>query len=251
LLSVRPDISTAAEAYVEAAMEALLYQIPPSPHVSGRVTKEEMIRLYKSHMARKGAAAREIYDRLMSAPQHKRCPLCGQRVVSTLDHHLPESIYPIFSVFPHNLVPTCKDCNKEKGTSTPQNAEQQTMHPYFDDFETERWLYAEVVHAQPAAIRFFVEPPAHWMEIKMQRTIHHFSLLKLDELYASHAAEELLNIRHGLIILLNSTGSDGVRQHLQREAESRAAIHVNSWQTAAYEALANDDWFCAGAFTFA
>jgi hypothetical protein len=249
LLSVEADIVAAAEVYVEAAMEAGLHQIPQSPDVAGTVTKKEMIKLYENHMARKGAAARGVYDRLMSAPQHKRCPLCGQRVVSTLDHHLPESIYPTFSVFPHNLVPACKDCNKEKGAATPQDAGQQTMHPYFDDFETERWLYAGVVHTQPAAVQFFVRPPDHWEDIKKLRNINHFKLLKLDELYASHAAEELLNIRHGLIDLLINAGREGVRQHLQSEAESRSAAHVNSWQTATYEALAIDDWFCDGAFT--
>lgn len=248
LLSVQADIAEAADEYFEAAMEAALDRITPLTDIAGIITKDEMIMLYKSEMARKGSAARGIYDRLMSAPLHRRCPLCGQRIVSTLDHHLPESRYPVFAVFPYNLVPACKDCNKEKGASTPIDPEHQTMHPYFDDFETERWLYARVIHSQPAVVEFFVSPPDHWNDVKKQRAYHHFRLLKLDELYASHAAEELLNIRHRLVDLSDKAGKEEVRQHLQSEARSRVAAHVNSWLTATYEAVSSDDWFCSGGF---
>ncbi len=246
LLSAEPDIAAAAEKYVEAATRAALHEIVRSSAIAGIVTKKEMMSLYKTHMARKAGITREVYDHLMSAPRHKRCPLCGQRVVSTLDHHLPKSEYPAFSIFPHNLIPVCGDCNKNKHTALPKYPEFQTIHPYFDNFETERWLYGKVVQGEPVAIKFFVEAPVHWDEIKGKRAKHHFKILRLNELYASHAAEELTNIRHRLTCLYREAGIESVQQHLEYEAESKAAAHVNSWQTATYEALASDDWFFDG-----
>jgi hypothetical protein len=251
LLSVENVINVAAESYLEAASEEALHRIGSSPDVVGVVSKGEMTELYNNQMVRKGTAARKVYDRLMSAPRHGRCPLCGQRVASTLDHYLPESIYPVFAVFPHNLVPACKDCNKEKGCAVPVDAGHQAIHPYFDDFETERWLYAEVIHTDPPAVQFFVRPPTHWSDVKKQRVKYHFNLLKLVELYASHAASEISSIRYGLINLSEDVGGEGVRRHLRSEAATRAAANVNSWQTALYEALASDHWFCEGGFAYA
>lgn len=248
MLSVEPDIVAATEGYISAATFAVLHNIPQTNGVADTVSTKEMVSLYRTHMVRKDAVAREVYDRLMAAPRHKKCPLCGQRIVSTVDHHLPESLYPAFAVFPHNLIPACKDCNKEKGTATPVDADNQTVHPYFDDFESERWLYAVVCHSRPAALGFSVSPPEHWRESKKRRAVYHFTLLKLNELYAAHAAEELVNIRQSLADLYEKAGSEGVRRHLQSEATSRTAAHVNSWQTATYGALASDEWFCEGGF---
>ncbi|MFI3242400.1 MAG: HNH endonuclease signature motif containing protein [Alphaproteobacteria bacterium] len=50
-----------------------------------------------------------------------RCPVCGRILQKSsktsicnadLDHFLPKSIYPQFSLFADNLIPICKDCNQ-------------------------------------------------------------------------------------------------------------------------------------------
>lgn len=43
-----------------------------------------------------------------------KCPLCGVRDVTDLDHYAPRSIFPEYSVHPKNLIPTCHECNKQK-----------------------------------------------------------------------------------------------------------------------------------------
>lgn len=248
LLSIEAAIAAAAQDYIRAAGRSALFRVAESPTIRETVTATELRSLYESHMARKGAAARRIYDRLLSAPKHKKCPLCGQRIVSTLDHYLPVFSHPSLSVLPHNLIPSCKDCNKEKGAALSEDAEHQTIHPYFDDFETERWLYGKILRVAPAAVDFYVSPPVHWSRTKKDRASYHFDLLKLRALYTAHAAEELVNIRHALLRIFERHGDGGVRSHLRTEAESRAVAHVNSWQTATYEALVADDWYCDGGF---
>lgn len=248
MLSAETEVSDAADMYMDAAQRSCLYEVPQENDVAGTVTKDEMRSLYKTHMSRKEGVAREVYDRLMTAPSHQRCPLCGQRQVSTLDHYLPKSTYPVFAVFPHNLVPACSKCNMDKGTATPSDAEHQLMHPYFDNCESDRWLYADVIQISPPGLNFSVRPPENWSIRKVRRADYHFDLLKLNELYAIHAAEELVNIQRSLTFLYESGGSEEIQKHLQREAESRANVHKNSWQTATYEALASDDWFCDGGF---
>lgn len=43
------------------------------------------------------------------------CPLCGQKVVADLDHYIPRSKMPEYSVHLLNLIPTCHECNENKG----------------------------------------------------------------------------------------------------------------------------------------
>jgi hypothetical protein len=123
-----------------------------------------------------------------------------------------------------------------------------SIHPYFDDVDTERWLHADVVKVAPAAIRFRVEAPAAWDALLIKRVRRHFRELKLSALYSTKAAEELVNIRHQLVAIHESVGSDEVRSYLDEHAQSCLLGRLNGWRGATYEAWAASDWFCDGGF---
>lgn len=248
LTSVEPNVVAAASAFEASVSTTMLHTVVPQDDVGGVVTKKEMSDVYTQRMAKQNAPGRPIYDKLLAAPAHGTCPLCGQRTVSTLDHHLPKDHYPALAVVPVNLIPACKDCNKVKTNAIPHTKEEQTLHPYFDDVEGDPWLCAEVVEGTPAALRFFVAPPDDWDELKSERVRYHSRVFKLAALYASHAAVELVNIRHSLKGLHEQADSEGVKRHLLEMAESREAAYTNSWQTAMYKALAASDWYCGGGF---
>lgn len=245
---IKEEIIQASKAYETAATSVMLHTVATSDNIGGLVSVKEMQDVYTYRMAKKNRPGRPIYDELLSAPPHARCPLCGQRNVTTLDHHLPKTLYPALVVTPSNLIPSCSDCNKLKLTSIARNSKEETFHPYFDDVQDDLWLYAEVIESNPAALRFYVQPPIYWSELTAARAQRHFQILHLGELYASHAAVELINIRYNLIKLFEEAGLEGVKSHLARQAESSAYAFTNSWQTATYTALATNDWFCQGGF---
>lgn len=247
LLAVADMIQAEAVRYGEAAEGSELHLLDEQGAV-GAVSGAEMMALYDSRMARKGSPGRPLYDQLIVAAPLGLCPLCAQRIVSTLDHHLPKSRYPALACVMTNLVPSCSDCNKLKGNRRPQSVEEQTMHPYFDDFEGEVWLGSEVVEETPPAIRFFVEAPAGWCAVRVARAQHHFEMFKLGALYAAQAGQELVSIVYHLRQLFQAAGPDAVRTHLAEQAESRAQAYVNSWQGATYRAWAESQWFWAGGF---
>jgi hypothetical protein len=128
---VTPEIRAAAEAFDAAAVVGALHTLEEHRDVAGFVTEKEMSGLYETKMARRDARGRRVYDALILLAKGV-CPLCGQRTVSTLDHHLPSSKFPSLAVTPCNLVPACSDCNKQKQALIPRKAEEQTFHPYFD-----------------------------------------------------------------------------------------------------------------------
>ena len=248
LEGVKQAVVDASAEFDDAATHTRLHQIAPQGLVGGVVTQSEMEAVYTQRMARKGAPGRDIYDALFTSAPQGKCPLCGHRTVSTLDHHLPKAHYPALAVAPLNLVPACSDCNKSKLAGVPANANEETLHPYFDDIDDDRWLVAEVVHTHPAALRFSVGVPVHWSPMLAARVGWHFQVLGLGRLYSAEAADELLNIRHQLRSLHASGGVALVQIELQERAESCQEARRNGWRAATYEAFANSDWFCHGGF---
>jgi hypothetical protein len=248
LSSVRPNIEAAASDYEQKAEARDLHLIRTATTVAGCVTKDEMVRIYDQRMASKAGPGRAIYDQIKLLPAGDRCPFCDQRYVSTLDHFLPKSLYPALAVMPTNLVGACFECNRAKPTAVPTSREAIILHPYFDDISREQWLTAQILRRTPCAVLFRVVPPRTWDAATAARVRYQFNLLELPALYSNEAAREMSNIRHNLQLHFDAGGADAVRNELLRQWRSRRANRLNSWQTATYEALSHDTWFCAGGF---
>ena len=245
---INDTVVAAAADYDIAAAQAQLHLTAVHANINGSVTAKEMSQLYDWRMVAALSPGRGIYDALIASADHGRCPFCGHRVVSTLDHVLPKKHYPVLAVTPDNLVPSCADCNKTKHDSLLPDAAHQYLHPYYDQIEGELWLRAVVLETAPASIRFFVEPYAGWPELLGQRVENHFKRLGLSKLYSSQAAQELVSIRYQVGALHGQLGAEAVKQFLTESHLSRADARVNSWQTAFYAALSESDWYCGGGF---
>lgn len=248
LAAATATVVNASAAFDQAAAHGVLHQIAPLAIVAPDITTEEMGKVYTQRMAKNGAPGRDIYDEIFGGSPQGRCPLCAQRPVATLDHHLPKAHYPALAVAPLNLLPACSDCNKAKLDNVPTCVEEVPLHPYYDDLGDDVWLVARVIERRPTALRYSVAGPAAWSPVLAARVLNHFRSLGLAALYASEAAEELVNIRHQLVTISAADAAAGVREELQRRAVSCAAGRPNGWRAAAYRAWHLSDWFCAGGF---
>jgi len=247
LLAIRPNIEVAAADYIEKAENGGLHLVRPMNDI-GEVHGSEMVKTYSGRMAKKNQPGRPIYDQIKLLPENDRCPFCDHRNISTVDHILPKTHYPIFAVTPVNLVGCCADCNKVKRDVVPTDAFDIVLHPYFDEVTDLRWLVAKVVEQAPVALTFHVIEVDEWDDVLNTRIGHHFNLLELANLYSSQAAREITDIRQNLQRHFDSGGPDTVRIELEHQWQSRQANRINSWQTATYRALAESDWFCDGGF---
>lgn len=62
-----------------------------------------------------------------------KCPLCGIHDVTDIDHYMPRSVFPEYSVHPLNLIPICHECNKRKGDVwLTDKGERLIFNAYFD-----------------------------------------------------------------------------------------------------------------------
>lgn len=244
-------LKAAEDDYKEKGAGGLLYKISEGDCI-GFLNLSEMKEMY-TRMSRKNGHARHIYDAIKLLSPSGICPLCGQRKVSTLDHYLPKGKQAAFSITPLNLVPACKDCNTDTNVRKLSSYEEQTIHPYFDEIDDDIWLFATIEKTTPPSASFFAARPATWSEKKYQRTCHHFQEFRLGELYATHAASEIVAHSHTARRLYFSTadsaaGAASVKRHFEEQSQDRRNSGLNTWQAALCQALANSDWYCYGGF---
>lgn len=216
--------------------------------VCGKVTKDEMLKVYKFRMARKGAPGRDVYDRLIESAPYDICPYCSQGHVDTLDHYLPESEYPALVVTPINLIPSCTHCNKIKKAYYPSCRGDQLIHPYFDAVGPGEWLAARIVFKPQTAVVFEVVKAVGWSDEMLGRAREHFKKLELARVYNSEAATEVVGIKASIEGLFGKGGATQVKLHLNDQASSWRASGLKPWKIALYSMLSNDDWYCSGGF---
>jgi len=238
-------IVVASQAYETASINGAWYELPSSIQVVP-ASDEELKDVYARSMGSVGKSGRHIYDAIRNS--QLVCPHCGQGVVKTLDHYLPKSRYPHFSVLPDNLVLCCRDCNTAKLEKWPSTFEQQTFHPYFDDLTNERWLFARAIVSGGASLEFFVAAAPGWGDDDLARATRHFEVFDLGRQFAIFAAQDISTIKSTLRRIFETGGADAVQQNLCGTADSARDAHLNSWKTATYEALADSQPFCDGGF---
>lgn len=73
------------------------------------------------------------------------CPMCGAKNPSTLDHIIPKTAFPEFSLFSKNLVPACI-CNslRENVYVSVSSLNEHVLHPYFDKILSNRLAIADI-----------------------------------------------------------------------------------------------------------
>ncbi|MBR8374068.1 MULTISPECIES: HNH endonuclease [Burkholderia cepacia complex] len=248
LRAIAPDMIEAGQYYDRLATEGRLHQMaradqPDADLALGLVTKGELRNLYEAQMIPRHKTAREIYDNIRAAAPDGKCPTCGFGHVHTVDHFLPKSAFPWFSVLPENLVPACRDCNTGKMAAAANDA--QSFHPYYDSVTLmqDEWIVAEVVRTKPIRADYFVRVPPHWNELQALRAATHFRDYKIGQRFAVEAGSELSSLVH--YFSNPPMTPNEIKDVLSRKLRAERQRRCNSWKIALFQALHDCEWFCA------
>ncbi len=194
--------------------------------------KNDIKNLYKCLINNK--EPRKYYNRIMDNTNLSICPNCGVGVVFTLDHYLPKDKFSIFSVYPNNLIPCCRDCNTNKS-----NKLDRVIHPYFDDFSKYPWLYAKL-NWQEYCIDFYVDTPKEYTKYKLKIETN-FEIFRLNKLYSANAINEIISYIQDL--KEENLSCKDIEQELKIKYNKQNKVDVNSWKTALYRCLYEDKLF--------
>lgn len=217
--------------------------------IAGRVKKKELKKLYETYMIKAGSESRKVYDRLRCSAINNKCPFCGIRSVKTLDHYLPKSRFPMHSVNPRNLIPSCRDCNTGKGSDIFESRSKQTLYAYDDNaiFYDNDWVFSTPELKQGILLfDFFADPPASWSQEHRDRAINHFESYGLREVYVENSIDEATDIKINITYILSGSGtSETVRDFFLMHARGQ---RKNSFKRAMFFAVAADEDLCSGVF---
>lgn len=250
ILNAQRQIEQAYSAFSEASNTASWYSLEscnwgqPMQVILADITKGELKNLYTSGVVGGIQEARDIYDELIVSADGK-CPYCGGiGHVGTLDHYLPKSRYPAYSVLPINLIPCCEKCNKLSGSPVFSTADHQTINPYFDDIRyfSDAWVGVRFDDGDILSYQYEFRPPDQWPDLLKFRALRHFTDYQLSVRYGTAASGEIGYLND----LPRSMGSicnkDAIRVLLMTKADSES-FDLNGWQRPLYKAAAEAEWF--------
>lgn len=191
----------------------------------------------------------ELLDRAVVV----RCPFCGIGESSTLDHYLPKELYPEFSIFPKNLVPSCSACNTRKRDRVLEAGTDVRMflHPCFDVVPDVAFLAVRIrMEVGALILSYRLKRPKGMAARTFQHLQSHFVQLDLADRYRrmslGHLGEQYPALRRAY-----GDGEDAERvaNKLLEEAEDfEETVGSNYWLAKLYRALAANGEFCDGGF---
>ena len=246
LVNKRPILKLSANTYDANALLCKLHEI--SALTNDKLlplTKKDLENLYDQRMV--NGPGRSIYDQLLVSAKKDGCCFCSYEEPTELDHFLPKTVFPEFSILPFNLIPICHRCNKLKSTYVPEKSEKSYIHPYYEICDSMIWLNAVVnfeLDAAPTVTYHIAEEIADSDPDLAKRIQFQFKELQLNYRYSLRATIEISGIAYKLEKLFADGGKNNVCNYLKEEAESREEINQNSWQTALYNCLYRSDEFC-------
>ena len=103
----------------------------------------------------KGGVHYYLRDSLMKDVH--RCPYCSINQPDTLDHYMPQSVYPALSMCRLNLVPMCPECNRKKKDFLYTDF----IHSYYQAFPACSFLKARAsIQLRRIIINFYLDGTA-------------------------------------------------------------------------------------------
>ncbi|EOA6544916.1 TPA: HNH endonuclease [Vibrio vulnificus] len=152
-------------------------------------------------------SSKELYTILATMRdkhQLRFCPCCGEPgKPGTLDHYLPRSVYPEFSIVIENLTPMCSVCQNYKGNKVlDEQGHKAYLHPYFDPidlvpirldihppFSSPSGFIASVPKTVPVELRELVE--RHLREVNFVSRFEDFCSHEYSDLLSTLAQDKL------------------------------------------------------------
>ena len=180
-----------------------------------------------------------------------RCPYCGiTESPFHVDHYVPRSKYPEFSVLKINLIAACATCNSRfKGNEFIKENKRLYFNPYFDTFiENIQFLKCSInVDSIYPVINFYIDEELKQTNAYSYNVMkNHFDNLKLNIRYKELARVEIFNRFKDEYINPNTLEFDEVtidelKRDIRKKLRAFREFNINHWEKVFLEALEEAD----------
>lgn len=179
------------------------------------------------------------------------CPFCGRPgKPATLDHFLPQSAFPEFSMYYRNLIPSCYDCNTAKKVRVWGDDDTRLwLNPYVDEFLSREFVRVNINpigHPASYAEPLFNFEPVDLEPSQIAICISHFTDTKLGlyPLLRHQFSKRFFALRGELRreVTAGTMTVARLNQLLQdREEGARGQLGFNSWECLLYRGILADE----------
>lgn len=182
-----------------------------------------------------------ILESMRDKHRLKFCPCCGEPgKPTTLDHYLPQSVFPELSIVVENLTPMCTKCQGLKGNHIKDdNGNRLFIHPYFDPI-SDVPLELEITAPYESPSSFIVQVPAVVREPFRSIVVRHITKIEFLDRFEEFCISEYSD----LLSTLAEEREDETRESVQttvRTFLSKARRgSPNRWEAIFYRGILNN-----------
>lgn len=179
--------------------------------------------------------------------ENGKCLYCDLNEDDSLDHHMPKNIFPEYSIFSLNLVPSCSKCNRMKSTVwLDDKGNRSFINPYFDKINNKELLKCEIFFTRENPYpKFFIDSSNNKVVSIMKNHTTTLNLLKRYERESNHVITDYVYKGENW---KNKVGAEYFRKGLEQDfVQSKKRFGLNYWKAALLKAmLENKDFidFC-------
>lgn len=180
-----------------------------------------------------------------------KCPYCGIDTPSHLDHFLPRTKFPEFSIFAPNLIYVCSICNSKYKSDdvVNQSGERKFFNPYFDDFiDSTKFLKCkiEVDDGMYPTFKFYIDDLSATQPYEHTIMKNHFENMKLEIRYMEQIVKEKFRqFRNGYIDLkariYDETTLEEIKRNIEKRLRDYQEENINNWEKVFWESLRDSD----------
>lgn len=163
------------------------------------------------------------------------CQYCGIQKPNTIDHYLPKSDFPEFSILALNLLPCCGDCNSKKHNYWLDQGNRGIINFYIDNLPQIQFLFCDITfengHGIPN-VTFNLNIPTSVDARLSQIIINHFTRLELCDRYLDYTHDFITNKIDSIVSYLNSDDVNEIGDRIQKESVNLERRYgINNWRT--------------------
>ncbi|QJQ95438.1 MULTISPECIES: hypothetical protein [Halomonadaceae] len=168
------------------------------------------------------------------------CPSCGESgTPTTLDHYLPKTEFPEFSVLLHNLTPMCTICQEEKGTEwVTDEGGKKFLHPYYDDilFPLIKIDFYEPFKTPSFNIRIHDGVPADLHDLAS----NHIEGVGINRRLKEFSRKKYIQLLKNAMMHRNGNRKMLFREKVDMFLEHEEYVSINRWEAVFYRSVLED-----------
>ena len=179
LNSVEDKIELQYEVYLDKFQNKKIFEVISESFSD--LEKATLIDLYQY----KSSIIKKIKNKILDSQVitiSATCQYCTLNSINSLDHFIPKSDFPEFSVNPLNLFPCCPECNFKKNNLCFNGEESLFLNLYLDELPEKEYLRADFDFSDEIPLVTFSLHNPDNIEVNLYRTIcSHYERLNLLE----------------------------------------------------------------------